>query len=101
MKRTVKMILALSMIVALICSFSGTAFADGTEPEYSISMASISIEKTNIGDNTVTNFNYAGMLAFKNYVEAASSGRNRSQPLPKRIPRQSAGNHSANDAGCH
>lgn len=75
MKRTVKMILALVMVMALICSLNISAFADTTEPEYSISMASISIEKTNIGDNTVTNFNYAGMLAFKNYVEAASSGR--------------------------
>ena len=76
MKRKIcKLFLSLTLVVVLICSLSVSAFAAGTNPEYSISMASISIEKTNIGDNTVTNFNYAGMLAFKNYVEAASSGR--------------------------
>ncbi len=74
-KRSLKMLLSVTMAVLLLCSMGLTAFAAEAEPEYSISMASISIEKTNIGDSSVTNFNYAGMLAFKNYVESASSGR--------------------------
>ena len=72
-KRFLKKIIAAALMLAIICSMSIAACADG--PEYSISMACSSTEKTNIGSNTVLNFNYAGMLAFKNYVESASSGR--------------------------
>ena len=76
MKRKIcKVSLSLALVFVLICSLSVCAFADENEPEYTISMACSSTEKTNIGDNVVLNFNYAGMLAFKNYVEAASSNR--------------------------
>lgn len=74
-RRICKVSLSLALVFVLICSLSVCAFADENEPEYTISMACSSTEKTNIGDNVVLNFNYAGMLAFKNYVEAASSNR--------------------------
>ena len=74
-RRFLKAFFSLTLAVLLVCSLGICAFAAEAGPEYSISMASISIENTNIGDSSVMNFNYAGMLAFKNYVEAASSGR--------------------------
>ncbi len=74
MKRHLSRILAIALAVVMICALSTTAFAAGND-EYTIRFACISSEITKIGSEQVMNFNYAGMLAFKNYVEAASSGR--------------------------
>ena len=78
-KRFLKKIIAAALMLAIICSMSIAACADG--PEYSISMACSSTEKTNIGSNTVLNFNYryesTGLLPFMGYFFS---------PLHNRIP---------------
>lgn len=72
-RRTLKLLTVMLLVAAMTCLCVSPASADGAE--YTIRFACISSETTTIGDQSVMNFNYAGMLAFKNYVEAASSGR--------------------------
>ena len=74
MKKNLSKILAAALVLMMLCTLSANAFAAKSD-EYTIRFACISSEITTIGTEQVMNFNYAGMLAFKNYVEAASSGR--------------------------
>lgn len=73
-KRLLSAIALIATVSTLMLSGSVIARA-APAPEYSISIACSSTETTAIGSQTVMNFNYAAQLAFKNYVEAASSGK--------------------------
>lgn len=73
-KKILSMLSAFVLIASLACVSVPNVSAAG-KAEYTIRFACISSETTTIGSQSIMNFNYAGMLAFKNYVESASGGR--------------------------